>query len=209
VYTPLPDWIQTVAIAFSIFLIAPSWASVINGYGTMNGRWEQMRSNYLVKFIVLGINVLRPSDRPGSEPGGPAFSSLIHYTDWGAGPCAHGHHGMGDHDHLGRFLLHAAPHLQHRDLQRETCEPAFLARSHRPAHLLRDHVDHGIRQGAMWQAMDSDGSLVYANFIETLTPNYPFWNMRTLGGVIFFAGFLVFVYNIAKTIQHAPAPQKA
>jgi cytochrome c oxidase cbb3-type subunit 1 len=57
--------------------------------------------------------------------------------------------------------------------------------------------------------MDHDGSLVYSNFIQTLTPNYPFWNMRTAGGIIFFAGFLVFVYNIYKTIRSAPAVQKA
>jgi cbb3-type cytochrome oxidase subunit 1 len=61
----------------------------------------------------------------------------------------------------------------------------------------------------MWQALNADGSLAYPNFIQTLTPNYPFWNMRTMGGVIFFAGFLVFVYNIYKTIKQAPAPQKA
>jgi cytochrome c oxidase cbb3-type subunit 1 len=67
----------------------------------------------------------------------------------------------------------------------------------------------GIRQGAMWQAMDKDGSLVYSNFMQTLAPNYPFWNMRTVGGVIFFAGFLVFVYNIYKTIKSAPAVQNA
>jgi cytochrome c oxidase cbb3-type subunit 1 len=67
----------------------------------------------------------------------------------------------------------------------------------------------GIRQGAMWQAVDKDGSLVYANFIQTLTPNYPFWNMRTVGGVIFFAGFLVFVYNIVQTIRNAPTAQRA
>ena len=30
-FTPVPEWIQTVALAFSIFLIAPSWGSVING----------------------------------------------------------------------------------------------------------------------------------------------------------------------------------
>ncbi|MBC7196904.1 MAG: cbb3-type cytochrome c oxidase subunit I, partial [Deferribacterales bacterium] len=35
VYTPLPDWIQTVGIAFSLFLIAPSWGSVVNGYFTV------------------------------------------------------------------------------------------------------------------------------------------------------------------------------
>lgn len=53
--TPLPEWIQTVAIAFSIFLIAPSWGSVVNGYYTLQGNWEQMRTNYLVKFFIAGI----------------------------------------------------------------------------------------------------------------------------------------------------------
>ena len=67
----------------------------------------------------------------------------------------------------------------------------------------------GIRQGAMWQAMESDGSLTYSNFIQTLTPNYAFWNMRTIGGIIFFAGFLVFVYNLYKTMRNASAMQKA
>ena len=53
--TPVPEWIQTVALAFSLFLIAPSWASVINGFYTMNGNWDKMKSNYLVKFFILGI----------------------------------------------------------------------------------------------------------------------------------------------------------
>ena len=55
VYTPVPDWIQTVAIAFSLFLIAPSWGSVVNGYYTVGADWSTMRTNYLTKFFILAI----------------------------------------------------------------------------------------------------------------------------------------------------------
>src|SRR5512136_1140958 len=48
--TPVPEWIQTVALAFSLFLIAPSWGSVVNGFYTMDGNWDKMKTNYLVKF---------------------------------------------------------------------------------------------------------------------------------------------------------------
>ncbi len=55
VYTPLPDWIQTLAIVFSVFLIAPSWGSVVNGYYTVAADWSKMRTNYLTKFFIFGI----------------------------------------------------------------------------------------------------------------------------------------------------------
>ncbi|HEX9112995.1 MAG TPA: cbb3-type cytochrome c oxidase subunit I, partial [Nitrospirota bacterium] len=55
VYTPLPDWIQTLGIAFTIFLIAPSWGSVINGFYTVGSDWSKMQTNYLTKFFILGI----------------------------------------------------------------------------------------------------------------------------------------------------------
>ena len=54
-WTPVPDWIQTLAMGFSVMLIAPSWGSVFNGYLSMNGQWHQMRENYLVKFLIIGI----------------------------------------------------------------------------------------------------------------------------------------------------------
>jgi cytochrome c oxidase cbb3-type subunit 1 len=67
--TPVPEWIQTVALAFSMFLIAPSWASVINGFYTMNGNWDKMKSNYLVKFFILGITFSPASSTtPSTSP---------------------------------------------------------------------------------------------------------------------------------------------
>jgi len=209
IYSPLPDWIQTVAIAFSIFLIAPSWASVINGYGTMQGKWEQMRSNYLVKFIVLGITFYGMQTIQGPSQAIRSFSALVHYTDW-----VPGHVHMGTMGWVTMTLSAGFYYMIPRIYNTEVYS-IKLANLHFWLVLVGQLLYSvslwitGIRQGAMWQAMDKDGALVYANFIQTLAPNYAFWNMRTAGGIIFFAGFLVFAYNIYKTIRIAPASQKA
>jgi cytochrome c oxidase cbb3-type subunit 1 len=59
----------------------------------------------------------------------------------------------------------------------------------------------GIRQGWMWKATDAQGRLVYRNFMDTVTGNYPYWHTRTLAGIIFTVGMLFFVYNVIMTIR--------
>ena len=58
----------------------------------------------------------------------------------------------------------------------------------------------GIQQGSMWRETDPDGSLTYT-FIETNLANTQLWNLRTVGGVIFLSGFMVFIYNIYMTVK--------
>jgi cytochrome c oxidase cbb3-type subunit 1 len=203
IYTPLPDWIQTVAIAFSIFLIAPSWASVINGYGTMTGQWEQMRTNYLAKFIILGITFYGLQTLQGPSQAIRAFSALVHYTDWVPG-----------HVHMGTMgwvtmTISAGFYYMVPKIYKTELHSIKLANAHFWLVLIGQLIFSvtmwitGIRQGAMWQATAADGSLMYSNFIQTLTPNYPFWIMRAAGGVVFFAGFVVFVYNLYMTVKKA------
>ena len=52
----------------------------------------------------------------------------------------------------------------------------------------------------MWRAMNDDGTLTYS-FIESLKFTYPYYGIRLLGGVIFFVGMLVMVYNTYMTIR--------
>ncbi len=57
----------------------------------------------------------------------------------------------------------------------------------------------GIRQGLMWKSTNVDGTLTYS-FIETLVGNYPYWIARSVFGVIFIVGMLVFLFNFIMTI---------
>jgi cytochrome c oxidase cbb3-type subunit I/II len=52
----------------------------------------------------------------------------------------------------------------------------------------------------MWREYTPEGYLAYPNFLETLTQILPMYTVRILGGTLFLAGFLIMVYNLAKTM---------
>ncbi len=73
----------------------------------------------------------------------------------------------------------------------------------------------GVMEGLMWRAVNPDGTLTYT-FIESLVRKTPLYGVRLLGGLVFFSGMLIMVYNVWMTIRggkavevRAPAPQTA
>jgi cytochrome c oxidase cbb3-type subunit 1 len=200
VYTPLPDWIQTLAIAFTIFLIAPSWGSVVNGYYTVGSDWSKMQTNYLTKFFILGITFYGLQTVQGPTQGLRVVSQLIHYTDWVPG-----------HVHMGTMgwvtmtvaasIYYIIPKIYNTQIYSEK-----IANIHFWLVLIGQLIFSitmwitGIMQGALWKAVNPDGSLKYT-FMDVVAKNYPYWKMRTLGGVIFTIGMLFFIYNIYMTMR--------
>ena len=59
----------------------------------------------------------------------------------------------------------------------------------------------GFLQASMWKQFNPDGTLVYGNFLETVTEIIPMHGLRLLGGTLYFTGMLVLVYNIIKTVR--------
>jgi len=205
VYSPLPDWIQTVGIAFTMFMIAPSWGSVVNGYYTMNGSWEQMKTNYLTKFFILGITFYGLQTIQGPSQGLRVVSQLIHYTDW-----VPGHVHMGTMGWLamtvGAAMYYTIPKVYDTEIYSER-----LANVHFWFVLIGQLIFSitmwilGIQQGSMWKAISpEDGSLTYT-FMESVIANYPYWKMRSFGGLLFFIGICIFAYNIVMTVVRSKA----
>ena len=200
-WTPVPDWIQTLAMAFSVMLIAPSWGSVINGYLSMKGQWHQMRENYLVKFLILGITFYGLQTLQGPMQAIRSFSAFIHYTDWVP---AHIHMGTMGWVSMISFagIYYLVPRLYGRQIY-----SVQLANLHFWLVLIGQLIWSfslwiaGVMQAGMWTAMNPDGSLTYT-FMETMVEMYPFWWARTIGGVIFLAGVLVFIINLYKTFRN-------
>ncbi|MEI6385971.1 MAG: cbb3-type cytochrome c oxidase subunit I [Spirochaetota bacterium] len=199
VYSPLPDWIQTLGIAFTVFLIAPSWGSVVNGYYTVGQDWKKMQSNYLTKFFILGITFYGLQTVQGPTQGLRTVSQLIHFTDWVPG-----------HVHMGTMgwvtmtvcasVYYIIPKIYDIAIHSEK-----IANIHFWLVLVGQLIFSismwiaGLMQGSMWKATDADGSLSYT-FIEVLAKNFPYWQLRTVGGLIFTVGMLFFIYNVAMTI---------
>ena len=199
-FTPVPEWIQTVALAFSIFLIAPSWGSVINGYYTMNGNWEQVRTNYLTKFFLLGITFYGLQTIQGPTQALRSLTGLFHYTEWVVG-----------HVHMGTMgwvtmiisasLYYIVTKLSGRQIYSEK-----LAGIHFWLILVGQLLFTvtlwiaGIAEGAMWRATNADGSLTYT-FLDAMVTLYPYWKIRLAGGGLYFLGILVFAYNLVMTAR--------
>lgn len=199
-WTPVPDWVQTLAMGFSVMLIAPSWGSVINGYYSMEGQWHQMRENYLVKFLILGITFYGLQTLQGPSQAVRTFSAFIHYTEWVPG---HVHMGTMGWVSLVLFgaIYYMVPHLYGRRLY-----SVGLANLHFWLVLLGQLIYSaslwvaGIQQGNMWRATDAGGGLTYT-FMDSLVAMMPYYWVRAFGGVIYLVGVLVFVYNLAMTAR--------
>jgi cytochrome c oxidase cbb3-type subunit 1 len=58
----------------------------------------------------------------------------------------------------------------------------------------------GILQGLMWRSYDEMGFLKYS-FVEIVATLKPYYAIRFAGGLFFFAGVLLMVYNIWQTIR--------
>lgn len=204
IYTPVPDWIQTLAIAFTIFLIAPSWGSVVNTYFTVGADWSKMRTHYLTKFFILGITFYGIQTVQGPAQGSRIFSSLIHYTDW-----VPGHVHMGT---MGWVTMTIAASIYYLipKIYRTEIFSVKAANIHFWLVLIAQLIFTitmwvtGIQQGAMWKSINPDGSLRYT-FIESMARNYPYWEMRTVSGIIFTIGMVIFIYNIMMTIRKGKA----
>jgi cytochrome c oxidase cbb3-type subunit 1 len=204
VYSPLPDWIQTLGIVFTLFLIAPSWGSVVNGYATIGEDWDRMKTDYLAKFFVLGITFYGLQTVQGPTQGLRVVSQLIHFTDW-----VPGHVHMGT---MGWVALTVTASIYYVIAKMYGTEifSVKLANLHFWLVLVGQLIFSmtgwitGIQQGAMWKALTPEGTLKYT-FMETLVKNYPYWHVRSLAGAIFIVGMVVFVLNVLLTIQKGRA----
>jgi cytochrome c oxidase cbb3-type subunit 1 len=200
-YTALPDWLQTLGMIFSIMLWMPSWGGMINGIMTLSGAWDKLRTDPVLRFMVVSVAFYGMSTFEGPMMSIKAVNSLSHYTDWTIG---HVHSGV-----LGwvAFVSFGAMYFLVPKLwKRERLYSLALVTYHFWIATLgivlyiTSMWISGIMQGLMWRAYDSLGFLQYS-FIETVEAMHPYYVIRAFGGVLFLLGALIMVYNLWKTTK--------
>lgn len=204
-YTSLPEWAQTLGMIFSIMLWAPSWGGMINGLLTLRGAWHLLRTDPIIKFMVAAVTFYGMATFEGPLLSIKSVSSLGHYTDWIVG---HVHGGA-----LGwnGFLIFAMMYYLVPRLWRTELYSQKLATAHFWTGFMGINIYYvsmvaaGVTQGLMWKAIDSSGSLVYPDFVETVMRIVPLYWARVFGGTLYLVGFVMMVYNLYRTIQSAPA----
>jgi len=200
-YTALPEWLQTLGMAFSIMLWAPSWGGMINGLLTFKGRWSQLRNEPIWKFLIAALTFYGMATFEGPLLSIKSVSALGHYTDWIIG---HVHGGaLGWNGFLSfAILYYIVPKLWKTELySKKLAEQHFWLGLTGIVLYYISMLVAGVTQGLMWKAIDANGQLVYPDFIETVVRIVPLYRVRALGGLLYISGFILMVYNIIKTIK--------
>lgn len=203
-YTSLPEWAQTLGMIFSIMLWAPSWGGMINGLLTLKGSWHLLKTEPLIKFFVAALTFYGMSTFEGPLLSIKSISAVGHYTDWIVGHVHAGALGWNGFLTFG-MIYFLVPRLWNTELySKKLLETHFWTGLTGVLLYYISMVTAGITQGLMWLAVDKEGSLVYPDFVETVTKIVPLYWVRALGGALFIIGFLIMVYNLYKTIKAAP-----
>ncbi|MET0371962.1 MAG: cytochrome-c oxidase, cbb3-type subunit I [Sphingobium sp.] len=203
-YTALPDWAQTLGMVFSVMLWMPSWGGMINGLMTLHGAWDKVRTDPIIRMMVMALAFYGMSTFEGPMMSVKAVNSLSHYTDWTIG---HVHSGALGWNGLITFacLYYLTPRLWKRQRLyslRMVNWHFWLATVGIVLYAASMWVA-GIMQGLMWREYGSDGYLVYA-FSEVVSAMFPMYLIRAAGGLLYLAGALIMALNIARTIAGAP-----
>ncbi|SPE78262.1 hypothetical protein FLACOL_02277 [Flavobacterium columnare] len=199
-YTALPDWAQNLGVVFSVMLIAPSWGGMINGLLTLRGVWDKVRTDVVLKFFVVALTGYGMATFEGPMLSLKNVNAIAHFTDW---IVAHVHVGALAWNGFMTFgiIYWLLPRLTKTSLysQKLANFHFWIGTLGIIMYALPMYVA-GFTQASMWKQFNPDGSLVYGNFLETVTQIMPMYAIRAVGGSMYLIGMLVMVYNAYKTV---------
>ena len=214
-YTALPDWAQSLGMVMSIILLAPSWGGMINGIMTLSGAWEKLRTDPVLRFLIVSVSFYGMSTFEGPMMAIKTVNALSHYTEWTIG---HVHSGALGWVALVSFgtMYYLIPRLFGRELYSlKLVEVHFWIATIGIVLYITALWTSGIMQGLMWRAVNTDGTLTYS-FVESVLAMHPFYVIRFFGGLLFLGGAILMAYNLWKTVAGArvahvavPAPAPA
>ncbi|MGE0801705.1 MAG: cytochrome-c oxidase, cbb3-type subunit I [Lautropia sp.] len=203
IYTALPDWVQSVGMAFSLILIMPSLGTAANGLLTFNGSWHRLATDPAAKFMVMALVFYGASTFEGSMMAIKSVNSLSHYTDW---TVAHVHSGA-----IGWVAMITIGSL-YAMAPRALGVPAMHSRFAMDLHFWLHVIGlllyivamwiSGVTAGLMWRDTQPDGTLTHA-FIDSLIAIMPFYVIRVAGGLFVLAGMVVMAWNLWHTAASA------
>ena len=202
-YTSVPDWVQSLGMVFSLVLLAPSWGGMINGMMTLSGAWEKLRTDPIIKFMIVSLSFYGMSTFEGPMMSIKTINALSHYTDWTVGHVHSGALGWVAMMTIGSLYVLFPRLVGKTQMHSESAiNLHFWLSTIGVVLYIAAMWVAGVTQGLMWRAVGEDGTLTYT-FIESLRATYPFYFIRLLGGLVFFSGMLVMAWNVWKTLSPA------
>jgi cytochrome c oxidase cbb3-type subunit 1 len=209
-YSTLPDWAQTLGMVFSLILLAPSWGGMINGIMTLSGAWDKLRTDPIIKFLIVALSFYGMSTFEGPMMSIKTVNALSHFTDWTIGHVHAGALGWVAMMTIGSlYVLIPRLYGQKAMWSSRLIDWHFWTTTVGIVLYITAMWVSGVMQGLMWRATNPDGTLTYT-FVESLKATYPYYGVRLTGGLIVLGGMFLMAYNFYKTAaQHEGEPVAA
>ena len=204
-YSPAPDWLEFLTIAFSILAVVPTTAFMVNFFMTMRGSWGRLRDDVPLRFLATGAIFWGLTCVQGVAQSFRSFSMVVHLTNWVVG-----------HSHLAfvadyTFWAFALIYLMQPALLRR---PAMYSQKLMEWHYWLVTAGIILFMGSLWIAgliQGIDWMNTNIPFIQSVDAMNPFFLGRLVGGVMVAAGVLIFVFNVWMTSRLpalAPVPSR-
>jgi cytochrome c oxidase cbb3-type subunit 1 len=186
-FSPLPWWLQTMAIVFSVAMLVPVWGGSANFLLTVRGRVGQVAHSYPLAFCLIGVLGYLVGSTQGTFEAFRSLQATWHFTNFTVG-----------HSHLTMygFVTFGLWGALYTFLPLATGKQAS-----------------GLGMGAhFWMAVV--GSFIYVlslsiggtvqgldwnrglPFIQSVVDMNPYYVWRGVGGVLMFSSHLVFAWNV-------------
>lgn len=201
-YTALPDWTQSLGMVFSLILLAPSWGGMINGMMTMSGAWHKLRTDPILRFMIVSLSFYGMSTFEGPMMAIKTVNSLSHYTDWTIGHVHSGALGWVGLVSMGSIYFMVPKLFGQKQMHSiKAIEWHFWLATIGIVLYISSLWISGVMEGLMWRAINTDGTLTYT-FVESVKAKHPYYLIRLLGGTLYLGGMLIMLWNVVKTAMN-------
>ena len=199
-YSPVPWWLQVIAVPLTSALIFVVYTVVYNFFATMKGSWGEISHNIPLRFLTFGIFSYIATCTQGPFHALFSVQRVIHFTDW---VVAHAHLALfGVFSWwIFAFIYFAWPKVTGRELvSKKLMEWHFWLNliGFFILYYIPDTVA-GLMQGFAW--------LRGLPFMDSLRAAQPFWIPRAVSGLSLFMGQILMVIVLYKSqpvtgVQH-------
>ncbi len=199
-YSSIPEWVQSLAMVMSLILLAPSWATMINGIMTVSSASEKLRVDPALKFIVLSLAFYGLATFEGPVMAIRSVNVVSHFTDWTIGHVHSGALGWNAMITYGVFY-YLVPRLAGNKLYSIALANLhfWLALAGTMLYIMAMWAA-GVSQGLLWLSMDEIGELSYG-FKDIMASMAPYYGLRLIAGLIFLSGTILMAYNFYMTLM--------
>lgn len=191
IFSPIPWWLQTVAIIASVDMVVPVVAGSFNFMMTMKGSWHKLRWSYIMPFYVVSVIFYFSGSLQGTAEAFRWANLVWHFTDF---TVAHSHMTMYG---IITFMLFSftytlVPRITSLEPPSLTVGLHFWLALVGLMIYIFSLMIGSTEKGLMW--MDKEP------FIKGVVQSVPYWVFRAVGGTLMWLSHFVFAYNFYRMV---------